>query len=37
MRVTGPDQLQVDACHRDNQSLLQFFNGAATVPTAYAR
>ena len=35
-RVTGPDQLEVDAFYRYNQSLQRFFNGAAAVPTAYA-
>lgn len=37
MRVSGPDQLEVDAFYRYNQSLQRFFNGAAAVPTAYAR
>jgi hypothetical protein len=37
MRVTGPDQLEVDAFYRYNQSLQRFFNGAGGVPTAYAR
>ena len=37
MRVTGPDQLEVDAFYRYNQSLQRFFNGATEVPTAYAR
>jgi hypothetical protein len=36
MRVTGPDQLEVDAFYRYNQSLQRFFNGAAVVPTVYA-
>lgn len=36
MRVTGPDQLEVDAFYRYNQSLQRFFNGAAEVPTAFA-
>jgi len=36
MRVTGPDQLEVDAFYRYNESLQRFFNGAADVPTAYA-
>jgi len=36
MRVTGPDQLEVDAFYRYNQSLQRFFNGAADLPTAYA-
>jgi hypothetical protein len=37
MRVTGPDQLEVDAFYRYNESLQRFFNGAADVPTSYAR
>jgi len=37
MRVSGPDQLEVDTFYRYNQSLQRFFNGAAEVPTAYAR
>lgn len=37
MCVSGPDQLEVDAFYRYNQSLQRFFNGAAAVPTAYAR
>jgi hypothetical protein len=37
MRVTGPDQLEVDAFYRYNQSLQRFFNGAVAVPTAYAQ
>jgi hypothetical protein len=37
MRVTGPDQLEVDAFYRYNQSLQRFFNGAAAVPTVYAQ
>src|SRR5262245_46345680 len=36
MRVTGPDQLEVDAFYRYNESLQRFFNGAAVVPTVYA-
>ncbi|MCC6766258.1 MAG: hypothetical protein IT293_16480 [Deltaproteobacteria bacterium] len=36
MRVSGPDQLEVDAFYRYNQSLQRFFNGAAEVPTAFA-
>jgi len=35
MRVSGPDQLEVDAFYRYNQSLQRFFNGASTVPTVY--
>ncbi len=34
MRVTGPDQLEVDAFYRYNETLQRFFNGAAAVPTA---
>ena len=37
MRVSGPDQLEVDAFYRYNQSLQRFFNGAADVPTAYVQ
>ncbi len=37
MRVTGPDQLEVDTFYRYNESLQRFFNGAVDVPTAYAR
>ena len=37
MRVTGPDQLEVDAFYRYNQSLQRFFNGAATLSTAYVQ
>jgi hypothetical protein len=36
MRVSGPDQLEVDTFYRYNQSLQRFFNGAADLPTAYA-
>ncbi|MEW6268494.1 MAG: hypothetical protein AB1689_04260 [Thermodesulfobacteriota bacterium] len=36
MRVTGPDQLEVDAFYRYNQTLQRFFTGAAAVPTAFA-
>jgi hypothetical protein len=36
MRVTGPDQLEVDTFYRYSESLQRFFNGAAAVPTAYA-
>lgn len=36
MRVTGPDQLEIDAFYRYNQSLQRFFNGAAAIPTAFA-
>lgn len=37
MRVSGPDQLEVDTFYRYNQSLQRFFNGAAAVPTTYAQ
>lgn len=37
MRVSGPDQLEVDAFYRYNQSLQRFFNGAAVVSTTYAQ
>ncbi len=36
-RVSGPDQLQIDAFYRYNQSLQNFFNGAAEVETSYAQ
>jgi hypothetical protein len=35
MVVDGPDQLQTDAFYRYNQSLQQFFNGAAGLATQY--
>ena len=35
MVVTGPDQLEVDAFYRYNESLQRFFNGALAVATAY--
>ena len=35
MRVSGPDQLQIDAFYRYNQSLQRFFNGSAQVATDY--
>ena len=37
MVVSGPDQLQIDAFYRYNQSLQRFFNGAARVATRYAQ
>ncbi len=37
MLVSGPDQLQIDAFYRYNQSLQNFFNGAAEVETSYAQ
>ena len=35
MEVTGPDQLEVDAFYRYNESLQRFFNGASAVSTSY--
>jgi len=35
MEITGPDQLEVDAFYRYNESLQRFFNGAAAVATSY--
>jgi hypothetical protein len=35
MVVSGPDQLQIDAFFRYNQSLQRFFDGAAKVSTSY--
>jgi hypothetical protein len=32
MVVDGPDQLQIDAFFRYNQTLQLFFNGAAKLP-----
>ena len=37
MLVSGPDQLRIDAFYRYNQSLQNFFNGAAEVETSYAQ
>ena len=37
MVVGGPDQLQIDAFYRYNQSLQRFFDGAAQVATRYAQ
>ena len=36
MVVSGPDQLQIDAFYRYNESLQRFFNGASTIATSYA-
>ena len=36
MRVSGPDQLSVDAFYRFNESLQRFFNASSRLPTAYA-
>jgi hypothetical protein len=33
MTISGPDQLQIDAFYRYNQSLQHFFNGAAQLET----
>ncbi len=35
MRVDGPDQLEIDAFYRYNQSLQRFFDGAAEVETSF--
>ena len=35
MCVAGPDQLEIDAFYRYNQSLQRFFNGAADLVTTY--
>ncbi len=36
MVVSGPDQLQIDAFYRYNESLQRFFNGASSIATRYA-
>ena len=36
MEVTGPDQLEVDAFYRYNESLQRFFNGAVAVETRFS-
>ncbi len=36
MVVSGPDQLQIDAFYRFNESLQRFFNGASAISTSYA-
>jgi hypothetical protein len=36
MLVSGPDQLQIDAFYRYNESLQRFFNGASSIATSYA-
>jgi hypothetical protein len=35
MRVHGPDQLEVDAFYRYNETLQRFFDGAARFPTLF--
>lgn len=35
MRVTGPDQLEVDAFYRYHETIQRFFNGAAAIETRY--
>ena len=35
MEVSGPDQLEIDAFYRYNESLQRFFNGAEAIPTSY--
>ena len=37
MLVDGPDQLEIDAFYRYNQSLQRFFDGAAAVETSFPR
>ena len=34
MVVGGPDQLQIDAFYRYNESLQRFFNGASSIATS---
>lgn len=36
MLVSGPDQLEIDAFYRYNESLQRFFNGASSIATSYA-
>jgi hypothetical protein len=36
LRVSGPDQLEVDTFYRYNATLQRFFDGVAAVPTAFA-
>jgi hypothetical protein len=36
MVVSGPDQLEIDAFYRYNESLQRFFNGASSIATSYA-
>jgi hypothetical protein len=36
LRVSGPDQLEVDAFYRYNETIQRFFNGAAEIETRYA-
>jgi hypothetical protein len=35
LRVSGPDQLEVDAFYRYNETIQRFFNGAAEIETRY--
>jgi hypothetical protein len=35
MRLDGPDQLEIDAFYRYNETLQRFFNGVARVPTTF--
>jgi hypothetical protein len=37
MRVHGPNQLEVDAFYRYNETLQRFFDAAARLPIAFAR
>lgn len=36
LRVSGPDQLEVDVFYRYQETIQRFFNGAAGVETRYA-
>lgn len=36
LRVSGPDQLEVDVFYRYHETLQRFFNGAAQIETRYA-
>ena len=35
LRVSGPDQLEVDAFYRYSETIQRFFNGAAEIETRY--
>ena len=37
LRVSGPDQLEIDAFYRYNETIQRFFNGAAGIATRYER
>lgn len=36
LRISGPDQLEVDVFYRYNETIQRFFNGAAGIETSYA-